>query len=338
MYPGNNYDGLVGGGGALTGVNQFTYTAQFGNGVSGTISVQDPTQYFQAGILNFGPNTTGTTPTGQFIVGTHGLGVSDIAGTTARISSATSKLHTPGVWPNCRQQRMTTTPPTTAMALVAHKVLRQTASRTAPLAAEPITFRRDIPTTSGDLPFRVRSRSTTSRPMLATRSTPAASTPRYNIQDLASQAGAWSSFAGGSSVAGALGKYGIGVAPDAVFNVGGQEQLISTWGMRGAFNHNWDPYWSTSIYGGWAFVDYGAGARNVFCTSFVAANPFVTTCNPNYSVAQLGTVTRWTPVNFAAKREDVYSLNERTQTLTFSTQKVTDFLASFFRRMTAEPS
>jgi hypothetical protein len=123
-----------------------------------------------------------------------------------------------------------------------------------------------------------------------------------------------------------------------VFNVGGQEQLISTWGMRGAFNHNWDPYWSTSIYGGWAFVDYGAGARNVFCTSFVAANPFVTTCNPNYSVAQLGTVTRWTPVNFAAKREDIYSLNERTQTLKFSTQKVTDFLASFFRRMTAEPS
>ena len=33
-YPGNIFDGLVGGGGTVTGVNQLTYTAQFGNGVS----------------------------------------------------------------------------------------------------------------------------------------------------------------------------------------------------------------------------------------------------------------------------------------------------------------
>ncbi len=40
-YPGNNFDGLVGGGGTITGVNQFTYTAQFGNGVSLSLSAQD---------------------------------------------------------------------------------------------------------------------------------------------------------------------------------------------------------------------------------------------------------------------------------------------------------
>src|SRR5947209_11680979 len=53
-YPGNLYDALVGGGGTITGVNQFVYTAQFGDAVSGTIGFQDPTQYYQAGILNFG--------------------------------------------------------------------------------------------------------------------------------------------------------------------------------------------------------------------------------------------------------------------------------------------
>ena len=42
-YPANNFDGLVGGGGTVTGVNQFSYTAEFGNGVSGTLSAQDPT-------------------------------------------------------------------------------------------------------------------------------------------------------------------------------------------------------------------------------------------------------------------------------------------------------
>ena len=53
-YPGNNSDSLVGGGGTITGVNQFSYTAEFGNGVSGTISAQDQTQYFQAGVANLG--------------------------------------------------------------------------------------------------------------------------------------------------------------------------------------------------------------------------------------------------------------------------------------------
>src|SRR5690349_20330095 len=51
-YPGNVYDGLVGGGGTVTGVNQFTYTADFGNGVSGTLSAQDSVAYYQAGVNN----------------------------------------------------------------------------------------------------------------------------------------------------------------------------------------------------------------------------------------------------------------------------------------------
>src|ERR1700726_2675967 len=68
-YPGNNFDGLVGGGGTVTGVNQFSYTADFGNGVSGTLSAQDPTQYYQAGVNNLSAG-------GAF-------GTSDYAGTMA---------------------------------------------------------------------------------------------------------------------------------------------------------------------------------------------------------------------------------------------------------------
>src|SRR5206468_5983501 len=44
-YPANNFDGLPGGGGWVTGVNQLTYTAQFGNGVSATFSAQDQVAY-----------------------------------------------------------------------------------------------------------------------------------------------------------------------------------------------------------------------------------------------------------------------------------------------------
>jgi hypothetical protein len=109
-----------------------------------------------------------------------------------------------------------------------------------------------------------------------------------------------------------------------VFAFGGDQQLISTWGGRGAFNHNWNPNWVTSVFGAYARVDYGTNngaagtnAASIFCRSFVAnfntaariaAGGGVTTCDPNYSVSQIGTRTVWTPVkNLAFTAEYVYS-------------------------------
>ena len=90
----------------------------------------------------------------------------------------------------------------------------------------------------------------------------------------------------------------FGVAPDAVFNFGGQLQLVSTWGGRGGYTHNWDPFWNTSIYGAYAQVSYGSGAAATFCASLAATAAYagVTHCDPNYQVAQAGIITRWTPV------------------------------------------
>ena len=39
-YPGNNFDGLPGGANTVTGVNQFTYTADFGQGITAAVSAQ----------------------------------------------------------------------------------------------------------------------------------------------------------------------------------------------------------------------------------------------------------------------------------------------------------
>src|SRR6516165_2715223 len=58
-YPANNFDGLVGGGGSVTGVNQFTYTWDFGGGNTFAVSAQDQTQYYQAGVNNLGGNGNG---------------------------------------------------------------------------------------------------------------------------------------------------------------------------------------------------------------------------------------------------------------------------------------
>jgi hypothetical protein len=51
-YPGNNSSNLLGGNDTVTGVNNIQYTAQFGNGVSGTIGLDDPTVYNRTAVLN----------------------------------------------------------------------------------------------------------------------------------------------------------------------------------------------------------------------------------------------------------------------------------------------
>ncbi|MEY9751149.1 hypothetical protein ABIF65_010523 [Bradyrhizobium japonicum] len=77
-YPGNNFDGLVGGGGTVTGVNQLTYTADFGEGITASISAVDPTAYYQSNLYNVG---AGLTSVAGF--GSGNFGANDFGGTRA---------------------------------------------------------------------------------------------------------------------------------------------------------------------------------------------------------------------------------------------------------------
>src|SRR5882724_7474139 len=51
-YPGNNSSFLLGGHDTVTGVNNIQYTAQFGNGVSATIGLDDPTVFNRTAVYN----------------------------------------------------------------------------------------------------------------------------------------------------------------------------------------------------------------------------------------------------------------------------------------------
>ena len=57
-YPGNNNSFLMGGADYVTGVNNIQYTAQFGNGVSATIGLDDPTVFGRTSVLNLGVAAT----------------------------------------------------------------------------------------------------------------------------------------------------------------------------------------------------------------------------------------------------------------------------------------
>jgi hypothetical protein len=115
--------------------------------------------------------------------------------------------------------------------------------------------------------------------------------------------------------------YGFGATTDGVwlpvaFGGDGRIHLTESYGFRGAYNHNWDPYWSSSLFGGIGFVKYDGTAKAEFCGVFALNHPgqfgFAAaptyTCNPDFNVAQIGFVTRWTPVkNLTFSGEVLYT-------------------------------
>jgi hypothetical protein len=137
---------------------------------------------------------------------------------------------------------------------------------------------------------------------------------RYNFQDLIP-----TTFAiyGHTNLPGAFQSIAFASVSDSVFGgtstlLGGttEQQLTTTFGMRGGYTHNWDPYWNTSIFGAWAAVRYNNLAKTLICTNIVTiATPGSGfSCNPDFNIAQIGTKTAWTPVkNLTFSGEAVFT-------------------------------
>jgi hypothetical protein len=118
---------------------------------------------------------------------------------------------------------------------------------------------------------------------------------------------------GSTSRAGAYQSVGFGATTDGVWlpiaNGGtGDIQLTEAWGIRGAFTHNWNSYWTSSLYGSYSAVRYRGSAadpstaKGAYCQTYIGSTGGLATksadfsCNPDFNVSQLGVVTRWTPV------------------------------------------
>jgi hypothetical protein len=271
-YPANNFDGLVGGSGSINGVNQFTYTAEFGNGISGILSAQDPVAYVQSGVLNL----TGATAPGM-LGGANGN--NNIAGT--RAPELIGVLKVDQAWGVFQ------------LSAAAHNnhAAYYSASETSGhpddkwgWAIQTGLQIKNIPTGAGDV--------------INLQAVYTDGATRYNLQSLA--AVGYSMF-GGTNLPGAYQSIGFANAPDAVYSgtsvaTGTGLENVRTWGFRGGYTHNWDPYWNTGIYGAYAAIQYGNNGKAVICANAVALLALVGTCNPDFNIAQAGIITRWTPV------------------------------------------
>jgi hypothetical protein len=285
-FPGNINSNLLGGNNTDTGVNNIQYTAEFGNGVSGSIGLDDPTVWDRTSLFNLstGLNAVGTT--GNAYGGVHSP---DIVG-RIRIDQAWGLFQISG-----------------AAHLVNGSYNALTAASAAPNALSEISGHpedkwggsvmaalqiKNLPTGAGDdIKIDVSYAKGHTKNVIAT-SGPSPSFAMFGGSDVAYQS------------------IGFGATTDGVYLPGpggtGGIKLTEAYGVRGAFNHNWDPYWSSSLFGSYSAVRYDGAAgdlttaKGAYCAAYVASNPGLKSgdfsCNPDFNVSQLGVVTRWTPV------------------------------------------
>jgi hypothetical protein len=353
-FPGNNTAYLVGGYDTVTGLNNIQYTAQFGNGVSATIGVDDSsasdynrTQIFNAALQPPPGNTTlnnaatiftNTTSTqascnlGLYggassycaVMGTAygGTYSPDIVG-NIKVDQAwglfqlSAALHEdrPGYWAAANTLNASTFlggVNASGIQTLGHPDAKWGGAISAALQV------KNLPTGAGD---DVKIEGTwsdgASKYVLGTAS--ALGSSFQILGDCGSCTPVNGSVIGG--------KMAIGAITDAVYGGFGTPlqsglQLTQGWGFRGAFNHNWDPYWSTSLFGGIASLRYNDTAKTLWCASFsgttpngaplglggipnaapVTGAPGITGigpgyhCDPGFTMSEVGIVTRWTPV------------------------------------------
>jgi len=344
-YPGNNTSFLIGGYDSVTGVNNIQYSWQFGNGVSATLGIDESgaagfnrTQIINAvgGVNAAGNGTGGSVGAAAGAAGGNigfggtcsayytgvgcaygGQSVPDFVGNVRvdqawglfQISGAVHDNHA-GYFSNANVSSNAVTVTGFSQTGAVNFGHPSDVFGGAVMAALQI---KNIPTGAGDdIKLEGSWSKGASKYVLAT----SAATP--------------SGFAIYSGT-----RFAMGVVTDSIYsgisasngNPQTGLQLTNGWGFRGAFNHNWDPYWSSSLFGGIAGLSYNQTAKTLFCNTF-SATPGIairgggvtngggtgaqllpgSVCDPGFTVSEIGVVTRWTPVkNLTFSAEVLYA-------------------------------
>jgi hypothetical protein len=290
-FPGNNTSNLLGGHDTVTGVNNIQYTAQFGNGVSGTIGLDDPVVFNRTTVANLSLGYGATGALANSYAGVHypdlvgnirvdqAWGLFQISGAVHEVSGSYNVLNTTAV--PAGATGLAGAAPTGFSEINGHPDSKVGGSVMVALNI------KNIPTGPGD-DIKID-----------------ATWAKGDTKNVISTAAPSPSFAmfSGTGRADAYQSVGFGATTDGVFlpafaGGDGAIHLTEAYGVRGAFNHNWDPYWSTSIFGQYSSVRYDGTTKGNLCAVYVPGKAvsadFV--CNPDFNTSQLGMVTRWTPV------------------------------------------
>jgi hypothetical protein len=108
---------------------------------------------------------------------------------------------------------------------------------------------------------------------------------------------------GGAQVYGGGQSAAFGWQTDGVFGTlpGGNTsiELTTVWSVNAGFQHFWNPKWRTSLYGGYTATEYSGNASNIICATAGVALGAVPgggfNCSPSWSLWQVGSRTQWNP-------------------------------------------
>src|SRR5438445_11684006 len=210
-YPGNNNSFLMGGADYVTGVNNIQYTAQFGNGVSGTIGLDDPTVFNRTSVLNLGVASGFASAGANAYAGTHApdivgnirvdqaWGLFQISGMAHLVNASYNILGAGGV-------------PTALSEISGHPEDKWGG---AVMAALQI---KNLPTGAGDdIKIDVSYAKGDTKAVISTSS----ASPNFAMF-------------GSTGLGGAYQSIGFGQTSDAVYVHGGELKLVDSWVIRGA--------------------------------------------------------------------------------------------------------
>jgi Porin subfamily len=303
---GQNSSYLLGGHDTVTGVNNIQYTAQFGNGVSGTIGLDDPVVYNRTSVFNLNVGLSALGVAGNAYAGVHApdvvgnirvdqaWGLFQISAAAHEVNGSYNILAGSALPAGMAGFTAGSVSPSALSEISGHPDTKWGGSVMAALQI------KNIPTGPGDdLKFDASYAKGDTKQVIST----SAGSPVFAM------------FSG--SGVGAYQSLGFGATSDAIYlpvisGGTGDLKLTTAYGVRGAFNHNWDPFWSTSVWGSYSAVRYDGTvgdlttAKGQYCAVYNfsssataagrAANAATSTCNPDFNVAMVGVTTRWTPV------------------------------------------
>src|SRR3954470_6525167 len=290
-FPGNISSFLLGGQNTDTGVNNIQYTAQFGNGVSGTIGLDDPVVWDRTNVYNLALALNATLGGSNVYAGVRApdvvgnirvdqaWGLFQISADAHEVNGSYNVLNTAAVPAGAIG-------PAGGIATGLSEISGYPDAKWGGSVMAALNI-KNIPTGPGDdIKMDVSYAKGNTKNVIAT----AAASPSFAMY-------------GGTSNATAYQSVGFGATTDAVYlpafaGGDGSLHLTEAYGIRGAFNHNWDPYWSSSLFGSYSSVRYDTTAKGLICAVYTPGKAVSAdfTCNPDFNVSQLGLVTRWTPV------------------------------------------
>ena len=290
-YPAGGPDTLPGGSNHVTGVNQVAYTAEFGQGMSASVALQDPTVYDTTNISNLSfPGGVSLSAVAGTVNFNTGYGASSLAGALVA-PDIVGNFNIDQAWGLFK------------LSAVAHdnhagyyggtEITGHPSDKWG-FAIQGALSIKNIPTGPGD--------------SLNLQAVYTDGASRYNFQSLFPTS---ISMFGGTNNPLAYQSLGFAAINDAVFVNGSALETVKTWGFRGGFTHNWNPYWASSIYGAYGALQYGSLAKTTICgvggvggTARTSLG-LIGTCNPDFNIGVIGGTIVWTPVKNLAFTVDV---------------------------------